>query len=350
MARPTAVGRDHRTVAPLITFRLFQSGYLAFALFGVSGLLVVVNVLSYQRLISATPIRQPTLFLQLCVDISALNAFFFLGGGDENPFTSLYLIHVALAAIILEPGWVLAVSSLVIGSYSAVHYAHYPLELQREGWDQAMIVPFGRIISYIATTGSIAAFVMAIASSQRHQERALHASRERTARTDRLRSVGTLAAGAAHELNTPLTTMGLRLGRVRRRHQDGDTQQDVEVMREQLARCTAVVQQLLVSAGDPSASDIMCFELAKTIEETINLWSKGKSVSVRLRDDANGALVELPKIAFCQGFINLLQNAHEAQVAVNSTKALEVMISQSDDEAIILLRDYGIELQRMKVR
>ena len=49
------------------------------------------------------------------------------------------------------------------------------------------------------------------------------------------------------------------------------------------------------------------------------------------------------QIAFCQGFINLLQNA-SFQVAVNSTKALEVMISQSDDEAIILLRDHGIGL------
>ena len=173
-------------VTLLITFRLFQSGYLAFA-FGVSGLLVVVNVLSYQRLISATPIRQPTLFLQLCVDISALNAFFFLVVAMKILSPRSTLSMSLSPRSIFEFGWVLAVSSLVIGSYSAVHYAHYPLELQREGWDQVMIVPFGRIISYIATTGSIAAFVMAIASSQRHQERALHASRERTARTDRLR-------------------------------------------------------------------------------------------------------------------------------------------------------------------
>jgi two-component system sensor histidine kinase RegB len=330
----------------LITFPLFQSPYLVVALFAVSGTLICVNLFTQHHFRQKEPIRQTTLFLQLCVDIWALTAFFFLSGGVENPFTSLYMIHVALAAIVLEPIWAIATASTVIGSYAFIHSNHYPLDLQQTGWDPNVIIPFGRILSHIITTSSITAFVMAIATSLRDQETALHESRERTSRTDRLRSVGTLAAGAAHELNTPLTTIGLRLRRVSRRHEDEDTNTDIDVMRSQLQRCTDVVKQLLVSAGDPSASDISTFSFTKTVQETIKLWSKGNLVQVEIQDDSDEIHVELPKIAFCTGLINLLQNALEAQAAIKCSAPLEVYLSKNDQNAILVLRDHGIGLPK----
>jgi C4-dicarboxylate-specific signal transduction histidine kinase len=131
---------------------------------------------------------------------------------------------------------------------------------------------------------------------------------------------------------------------VTRRHQDTETQQDVEVMRSQLTRCTVVVKQLLVNAGDPSASDISRFVFAETVKETIKIWNQDKEVNVRVRDESDQVQVELPKIAFCQGLINLLQNALEAQRTVGSTKALEVFIRREADAAVMTLRDHGIGL------
>ena len=55
-------------VTLIITFNLFQTELLAFSLFGVSGLLAIVNLVSYRRCQAPEPVKQTTLFLQLCVE------------------------------------------------------------------------------------------------------------------------------------------------------------------------------------------------------------------------------------------------------------------------------------------
>ena len=160
---------------------------------------------------------------------------------------------------------------------------------------------------------SITTFIVGLARSLRSRKRLLLEAQNRTSRIDRLRSVGTLAAGAAHELNTPLSTIDLRLRRIGRRYQDKDTTRDVQVMREQLSRCSRIVNQLLVGAGDPTAAGIECRPLGDLIREGAGLWSKGCTLEVQIQDDAPELLVELPTIAFVQGLINLLENARQAQ-------------------------------------
>jgi len=172
-----------------------------------------------------------------------------------------------------------------------------------------VLLRLGHWIAFVITCVSVAVFVVGIASSLRRRKEQLLEARDRSARTDRLRSVGTLAAAAAHELNTPLSTLSLRLRRIGRRHGDQETGKDVEAMREQLERCSSIVQRLLVGAGDPSASDIERRELSAMVEEAVRLWAKGSTLGVELLDESDGFVVELPGVAFQQALINLLENA-----------------------------------------
>ena len=197
-----------------------------------------------------------TVFIQLAIDVAALTAFFVIGGGTTNPFTSLYLVHVAMAGIMLPPRNAALLASFALLCYSTLFLFHFPLDWDEHPLPRAALFPFGQALAQAIASASVAVFVIGVASSLRRRREQLLQARERTARTDRLRSVGTLAAGAAHELNTPLSTMDLRVRRIGRRHADADTTRDLEVIREQLARCTGIVQRLLVGAGDPSASDI----------------------------------------------------------------------------------------------
>lgn len=286
-----------------------------------------------------------TVFRQLALDVAALTGFFYVGGGTQNPFTSLYLVHVAMAGIMLPPRWAAGIATWSLACYALLFIDSYPLHWEAHPLPEEVLLPLGQAIAQTIASTSVAVFVIGVASSLRRRREQLLQARERTARTDRLRSVGTLAAGAAHELNTPLSTMGLRLRRIGRRYDDPDTVRDVEVIREQLARCTSIVERLLIGAGDPSASDIEVRPLGAMCAEAIRLWKKSTSLGVKLEDRSGGLLVELPGIAFQQALINLLENAREAQEEVGRFDTLELeVLSTDDDLGVVQVRDRGVGL------
>lgn len=286
-----------------------------------------------------------TVTIQLALDVAALTGFFYIGGGIENPFTSLYLVHVAMAGIMLPPRHAVAIAALSLVGYATLFLDPYPLGWDRHALPEVLLHPVGHAIAQTISSTSVAVFVIGVASSLRRRREQLLQARERTARTDRLRSVGTLAAGAAHELNTPLSTMGLRLRRIGRRHHDDDTERDVEVIRSQLARCTSIVERLLVGAGDPTASDIEIRPLGAMCAETIRLWEKAATIELEVVDHSNGFLVELPGIAFQQALINLLENAREAQEEVDATQPLQLYVGVTDDDiGVVEVLDRGVGL------
>jgi len=280
----------------------------------------------------------------LMFDVAALTVFFAIGGGTDNPFTSLYLVHVAMAGIMLPPRLAAAMAGWSLLCFSSLFVGSYPLDYAAHALPMRVLYPLGQGIAQLIASVSVAVFVIGVASSLRRRREQLLEARERTDRTDRLRSVGTLAAGAAHELNTPLSTIDLRLRRRARRHADNASADDVRVAREQLARCTSIVQRLLVGAGDPDASDIEVRALGDMVAEAVRLWEKSTTLGIRVEDRTDGLRVELPGIAFQQALINLLENAREAQEEVGCFDDLVVVIDREASRGVVRILDRGVGL------
>ncbi len=306
--------------------------------------LVIGNALAITRLGQGDEVPARNVFGQLALDVVALTAFFVIGGGPDNPFTPLYLVHIAMAAVMLPPRFAGALALAVIVCYSALFSFHLHLHYERHSLPEGVLVRLGQWLAFAITSSSVAVFVVGIAASLRRRKEQLLEARDRTARTDRLRSLGTLAAGAAHEINTPLNTMALRIRRIGRRHDDEDTVRDLEVVRDQLDRCTSIVKRLLVGAGDPAASDIERRPLAELVEESVSLWSKGATLKIRIDDTSDGLHVELPRIAFQQALINLLENAREAQEEVHSFEPLDLAVRRDGKQGIVEVADRGCGL------
>jgi two-component system sensor histidine kinase RegB len=335
-------------VAQFITlgfaFPLLDSVSLLVPLAALMGMLLLANLRALQVLRREGPIRQETLLWQLAVDVLALTTFFLLGGGPDNPFVVLYLIHIALGSIMLRPVLAGILALLVLVCYGAIHLWHLPLHFENHTIPPALLRPLGSVLAFLVTTLSIAGFTVGLSDTLRRRKEQLLEARDRTSRIDRLRSVGTLAAGAAHELNTPLSTLGLRLRRIGRRYNDPDTTRDLQVMKTQLERCTRIVQQLLAGAGDPSAVGMEAAPIARLVSECIRLWEKSSTLDVQLVDQSQDAEVELPRVAFSQALTNLLENARQAQEEVACFDPLVVRLTHEGSDVVVEVRDHGVGL------
>jgi two-component system sensor histidine kinase RegB len=323
---------------------LLDGIHLLVALGLMMSLLLFANLRAQQILRGSHPVRQTTLLWQLGLDVSVLTSFFVCGGGPDNPFILLYLVHVAMGAVMLRPDQATSLTVGVLGCYGLLHAWHHPLRYDQHALPEATLIPLGQLLAFIITTASVAIFVVGLSDTLRRRTRQLLEARDRTARIDRLRSVGTLAAGAAHELNTPLSTIGLRVRRLRRRYQDEATGNDLDAIQGQLERCSRIVQQLLAGAGDPSAVGMERARLIDLVDESVRFWRTGSVLEAQVDDRSDGVEVNLPRVAFAQALTNLLENAREAQDTLDDFTPLQVTVRATALHGIVEVRDHGCGL------
>lgn len=332
-----------QAVTLAFVWRMLPAGGAVWLWVAAMGSVFLVNTIAIAQLKQRNP-REWTVFAHLAFDVMALTGFFLISGGPDNPFTLLYLVHIAMGAVMLAPRYIALLGTQVLVCYSLLFPFHLDMRVERHSLPVEAVTALGQWLAFGITATSVSVFVVGIARTLRRRKEQLLDAQDRTARTDRLRSLGTLAAGAAHELNTPLSTIGLRVRRIGRRHDDPDTVRDLQVVSDQLDRCTGIVRRLLVGAGDPAASDIERRALGAMVRDSVKLWTAGACVGVELADASGGLEVELPQIAFQQALINLLENAREAQEEAGSAEPIELRIKRDAQSGVVEIADRGCGL------
>ena len=141
-----------------------------------------------------------------CLDALSLTALLMLAGGPSNPFTVLYLVHITLAAAILSARQTWTLSALSVACFASLFWVSRPIP--QLGLHHAGQFHFqGMWITFVIAVLLVATFAARIASLLREHDEARLRMHDELAKNDRLASLVTLAAGAAHELSTPLATI-----------------------------------------------------------------------------------------------------------------------------------------------
>ena len=248
--------------------------------------------------------------IQLSWDLVQLSGLLALTGGLQNPFSLLLLAPVSVSATTLpqRSTFVLAGVAVVLASILAMFHMGLP-------WFPGETLVFERVyvigiwVSLVCGVSFIAAYTNRVAHEARQLADALAATELALSRREQLNALDGLAAAAAHELGTPLSTILLAAREVRDEVEDGEVREDIELIISQAARCRDILTKLRTlkdTPGDPFVSAPVGELLAELVRST---EVQGKAIAIRL-DRAAGPEPVVPRTAgLLYGLGNLIDNA-----------------------------------------
>jgi len=281
------------------------------------------------------------LLLALMFDMGSLTVQLYLSGGSGNPFVSLYLLQVALAATLLRPVAAWVVAAAAAGCYVLIGVRNWPLLLPPQlASVQDEMFALGRWLGFALVATLLVVFITRISRTLREQDAHLAELRRRAAEEDGIVRIGLFASGAAHELGTPLASIAVILAdwrRLPRVAADPDLAGEVEEMQAEVRRCKAIVTDILHSAGQPRGETLEARPARLFLAEVIASWRLTRpdtAVTVDLDRLAGAMLVTDP--ALRQAIGSLLENAVEA-----SPVAIEIHGFREDDELVVAIVDHG---------
>lgn len=291
--------------------------------------LIILSIgLGVWRLRTSQLVSGRELFIQLVLDAGFLTIVLYYSGGITNPLISYLLVLLAVAATLLPQLMVNAYAVLTTGLYTLFLVLDLRSEashLNLESSFQLHLV--GMWVTFVVSAILITFFITRMARTIRHRELTLAEARENEMRNEQLVAIGTLAAGTAHALGTPLSTMSVLLSELDQLAEEDLRQHslkgDIRLLREQVTRCRESLRSLTRfyhQADQPAGS----LSLQQFMDET-------RDYMINVRPDANLA-VEMPDRpdtlhmsadpALKHAVINLVENAvkvarHEVRITVS---------------------------------
>ena len=286
--------------------------------------------------------RQAWLAAVMGLDVLLFSGLLYLTGGPNNPFSFLYLIPIALAAITMRAAWTwtlvmlsLACSAVLFATYRPLqlgdHARHMSLHLR------GMWVAFGVAASFIVY------FLLRVRRALERHERELEAARGAAQRQEKLASLATLAAGAAHELLTPLSTIAVIAGDLQRDlAQPGASPRAVEdarLVRAEVERCRAIIERMRADAGDTAGEGFSAIPVAALVESAVgNVAASRVTVRPEIAAAVGDRLLTVPPRAVGQALSALIENAQQASPPGG---AVVVRVAPAGDQIRFEVADRG---------
>lgn len=296
------------------------------------------------------PITDREFFIHLLADIFFFSALMYFSGGASNPFISYYLIPISIAAItlprhysILTAGTALLGYSLLINYYVAIDSVA-PLASSGHGHhdESNNLHILGMWANFAISALIITYFISRMANTLKDQQQQIAEQREAQLRDEQLLAVGTLAAGTAHELGTPLNTMKLLIDEM---IADANySEADLQVLNQQLALCKTTLKQLLTTAEQSQKKQRVAQPLKTYFSDLLERWLLMRPAVQANIDLADGDQTAFFHPTIDQSIINLLNNAADA-----SPHRVDINLNWDNNQAIICIRDYGSGLDSAKI-
>ena len=293
--------------------------------------LALFNLSVQLRLPAADP-AQVTAFGHFLVDVTVLTWMVGWAGGITNPFGSLFLVLIALAALGLSPRWTCGVAVACVMGYGIS--AAFGLPLHGGRFDPMRVLLWGAAASFLISAGVVLWFATRLVTALRERERELASLRERFVRNEGIVALATHAASVAHELNTPLATMTLITDEIAELSAGNqEVQDDVDTLRQLLVLCRERVLALAAPAERRKQRERV------PLREILEKWRLVRpTIDLQLNANAPLALSVDPGIGHLLQV--LLNNAADAGEQCDNPR-IELGLRLEDGQLVCEVRDHG---------
>lgn len=306
----------------------------------------------------ARAVHEWQLALLMMLDVAILTGLLYLTGGPHNPFGLLYVVQIALATVVLRPGWAWILSGLSVVGFGILLVAHQPLAIPEDNRAIGAWVALGVASAFVVH------FLLRITGALAERDRELTQARGLSARQERLASLATMAAGAAHELSTPLGTVALAAKELERALVKAgaagaadaeagaetttgpaaapafsELAADARLIREQVGRCRSILEQMAQGAGTVGESVAAC-TVGELLDEALEGIRPGTAVHRDVSPDLARSPLRLPRRAVSQALRSLVTNAQDASPA-GASVVVSVREAEGGGALAISIRDRG---------
>lgn len=269
----------------------------------------------------------------LALNIVELAGLLFMTGGLQNPFSFLFLAPVLISATALPVRMTIALGIVAVACASNLVFYHYPLPWDS---DDPLVLPpiylFGVWLSITLAIGVTSLYAFQVTEEARQLSDALAATELVLTREQHLTQLDGLAAAAAHELGTPLSTIFLISRELEKTVPDGPLSADLKTLREQATRCRDILAKIAQLSSSGAPFDHM--KLSLLIEEVVAPHRDfGVDIKVRIAVAPTREPVGARNPAILYGIGNILENAVDFArdtVEVNAwwnSETVEIIIS-----------------------
>lgn len=292
----------------------------------------------YLHLQQQRPLSGVQLFGHLMVDVGVLAALLFMSSGATNPFAVLYLPLVVVAAATLRSTLLAWTVAACIVSYGLLMFFHH--ELRGDASDPYhRAVEYGAWVALSMVVSFVALFVHRLSRIAREQQRLEQIASEKNHRDEALVSLAALAAGTAHELSTPLSTMAVIVDEMRLApNLSADERENIVMLGRQIESCRHALKDMVVAASADhfeGARDQPVIRFLDSVTDRFRFLRPGVTLGFTYEklDEADRVIADK---TLEHALINLINNAADA-----SPDEVEVRATSEDGRLYVDVRDRG---------
>jgi len=302
------------------------------------------NALTALRLARGRSMPHLASTIVLAVQILLLTALLELTGGPSNPFVVVYALQIGLAALAIGTVAAIALGLFAAGGYGVLidWHVHELVPTHHRLND----FPTHLFTMWVAATvaAELAIYFIGRASDALHRrEDALEAMRLRATRSERLVSLTTLAAGAAHELSTPLATIALTARELQHALEstgrDAALLEDARLIRDEVGRCQSILDQMSGRAGGSAADEPELVAIQDVLDHVRGRLTSEMASRLIVQNSSQVERVLVPRAGLSQTLLSLVTNALDA--SASSAMPVVVAVAATHDCFRATVADHG---------